>query len=78
VKHSILDCPGVPVDHATIKKNHHVLKDIQVPIRRRFGVVGVAPAQEEFVRRVVPLQRQGQSSEMAPLFVYWPRMSRRI
>jgi NAD(P)-dependent dehydrogenase (short-subunit alcohol dehydrogenase family) len=25
---------------------------------------------EEFVKRVIPLQRQGQSSEIAPLFVY--------
>ncbi|MGF6596694.1 NAD(P)-dependent dehydrogenase (short-subunit alcohol dehydrogenase family) [Paraburkholderia sp. GAS448] len=32
--------------------------------------MGGRASQEEFVKRVVPLQRQGQSSEIAPLFVY--------
>jgi NAD(P)-dependent dehydrogenase (short-subunit alcohol dehydrogenase family) len=32
--------------------------------------MGGRASQEEFVKRVVPMQRQGQSSEIAPLFVY--------
>jgi acetamidase/formamidase len=54
VTHSIMDYPGVPVDHATIKKNHNVLKDIRVPIRPHFGVIGVAPAEADLVNSVPP------------------------
>jgi acetamidase/formamidase len=54
VTHSIIDYPGIPVDHATIKKNHNVLKDIRVPIRPHFGVMGVAPAEADLVNSVPP------------------------
>jgi acetamidase/formamidase len=54
VTHAIMDYPGVPVDHATITKNHNVLKDIRVPIRPHFGVMGVAPAEADFVNSGPP------------------------
>jgi len=54
VTHAIMDYPGVPVDHATIVKNYNVLKDIRVPIRPHFGVMGVAPAEADLVNSVPP------------------------
>ena len=43
VVHTIIDYPGVPVDHATIKENWGVLKNVRVPIRPHFGTMGLAP-----------------------------------
>ena len=43
VVHKTIDYPGVPVDHSTIKENHGVLKNVQIPIRPHFGVIGLAP-----------------------------------
>lgn len=43
VVHSIIDYPGVPVDHTTIEKNFDVLKNIEIPLRAHFGVVALAP-----------------------------------
>jgi acetamidase/formamidase len=54
VTHALMNYPGIPVDHATIKKNHGVLKDIRVPIRPHFGVMGVAPAEADPVSSVPP------------------------
>ncbi|MDB5882656.1 MAG: acetamidase [Ramlibacter sp.] len=54
VTHSIMDYPGVPVDHATIEKNYNVLKGFRVPIRPHFGVMGVAPAEADLVTSVPP------------------------
>lgn len=54
VIHPIIDYPGVPVDHKTIKENHGVLKDIRVPIRPHFGTMGLAPAEAELVNSIPP------------------------
>jgi acetamidase/formamidase len=54
VAHPLMDYPGVPVDHTTITKNHGVLKDIRVPVRPHFGVMGVAPAEADPVNSVPP------------------------
>ena len=35
--------PGVPVDHSTIKENHGILKNVRIPIRPHFGVMGWRP-----------------------------------
>jgi len=43
VVHKTIDYPGVPVDHSTIKENHGILKNVRIPIRPHFGVMGVAP-----------------------------------
>ena len=44
VVHKTIDYPGVPVDHSTIKENHGILKNVRIPIRPHFGVLGLAPA----------------------------------
>ena len=40
VVHKIIDYPGVPVDHSTVKENWGVLKNVRVPIRPHFGTDG--------------------------------------
>jgi acetamidase/formamidase len=54
VVHKIIDYPGVPVDHATIQENHGILKNVRVPIRPHFGVLGLAPAEAEIVDSIPP------------------------
>lgn len=54
VVHKTIDYPGVPVDHSTIKENWGVLKNIRVPIRPHFGVVGLAPAEADIVDSIPP------------------------
>ena len=54
VVHKIIDYPGVPVDHATIKQNYGVLKSVRVPIRPHFGVVGLAPREADIVDSIPP------------------------
>lgn len=54
VIHPIIDYPGVPVDHKTIKENHGVLKDIRVPVRPHFGTMGLAPAEADLVNSIPP------------------------
>src|SRR5262249_26025266 len=47
VVHKIIDYPGVPVDHSTVQENHSVLKNVRIPIRPHFGVMGVAPKEAD-------------------------------
>lgn len=54
IVHPIIDYPGVPVDHSTIKKNTDVLKGVRVPIRPHFGVIAVAPREAEYVNSIPP------------------------
>jgi acetamidase/formamidase len=54
VVHKIIDYPGVPVDHSTIKENWGVLKNVRVPIRPHFGVLGLAPKEAEMVDSIPP------------------------
>ncbi|BCJ91234.1 hypothetical protein IZ6_19690 [Terrihabitans soli] len=54
VVHKTIDYPGVPVDHATIKKNTDVLKGVRVPIRPHFGVIGLAPKEADYVNSIPP------------------------
>jgi acetamidase/formamidase len=44
----------VPVDHALIEENHGILKGVRIPIRPHFGVMAVAPKEEEFVDSIPP------------------------
>ena len=50
VVHKTIDYPGVPVDHSTIKENHGVLKNVRIPIRPHFGVIGLAPEGSRYRR----------------------------
>src|SRR5881396_1528831 len=54
VVHKTIDYPGVPVDHATIKENHGVLKNVRIPIRPHFGVIGLAPKEADIVDSIPP------------------------
>jgi acetamidase/formamidase len=54
VVHKIIDYPGVPVNHATIQENHGVLKNVRIPIRPHFGVLGLAPAEADLVDSIPP------------------------
>jgi acetamidase/formamidase len=54
VVHEIIDYPGVPVDHSTIKENWGVLKNVRIPVRPHFGVMGLAPAEADMVDSIPP------------------------
>jgi len=54
VVHKTIDYPGVPVDHGTIKENWGVLKNVRIPIRPHFGVMGLAPKEAEMVDSIPP------------------------
>jgi acetamidase/formamidase len=44
----------VPVDHSTIMENRGVLKNVRIPIRPHFGVIGVAPSEADMVDSIPP------------------------
>src|SRR5260370_2890837 len=54
VVHKTIDYPGVPVDHSTIKENHGILKNVRIPIRPHFGVIGLAPKEADIVYSLPP------------------------
>jgi acetamidase/formamidase len=54
VVHKTIDYPGVPVDHTTVQENHGILKNVRIPIRPHFGVMGVAPKEADYVDSIPP------------------------
>jgi acetamidase/formamidase len=54
VVHNIIDYPGVPVDHSIVQENHNILKNVRIPIRPHFGVMGVAPKEADIVDSIPP------------------------
>lgn len=54
VVHKTIDYPGVPVDHRKVKENWGVLKNVRVPIRPHFGVLGLAPKEADIVDSIPP------------------------
>src|SRR5215208_7987316 len=54
VVHQTIDYPGVPVDHGTVQENHGILKNVRIPIRPHFGVIGVAPKEADMVDSIPP------------------------
>jgi len=54
VMHNTIDYPGVPVNHSTVKENWNVLKNVRIPIRPHFGVIGLAPAEADMVDSIPP------------------------
>jgi len=54
VVHKIIDYPGVPVDHGKVRENWGVLKNVRIPIRPHFGVIGLAPAEADIVDSIPP------------------------
>jgi acetamidase/formamidase len=54
IVHSMIDYPGVRVDHGTIRKRENILKSVQVPARLHFGTMGLAPSEADFVSSIPP------------------------
>lgn len=54
VVHKTIDYPGVPVNHAYVKENHGILKNVRVPIRPHFGTMGLAPKEADIVDSIPP------------------------
>ncbi len=54
VVHKIIDYPGVPVDHRLVQENHGVLKNVRIPVRPHFGVLGLAPSEADMVDSIPP------------------------
>jgi acetamidase/formamidase/AraC-like DNA-binding protein len=54
VTHARIDYPGIPVDHATTERRYDVLKDVEIPVRPHFGVIGLAPDHSGLVDSVPP------------------------
>lgn len=54
VEHRIYDYPGLVVDPARIQKNEGILKNVRVPIRPHFGVIGLAPKEADMVSSIPP------------------------
>jgi acetamidase/formamidase len=54
VVHKTIDYPGVPVDHGSVQENHGILKNVRIPIRPHFGVLGLAPAEADLVDSIPP------------------------
>ena len=52
--HKTIDYPGVPVNHAFTQRKFGVLKNVRVPIRPHFGVMGLAPAEVDMVDSIPP------------------------
>lgn len=54
VVHKTIDYPGVPVNHAKTSRKFGVLKNVRVPVRPHFGVLGLAPAEADMVDSIPP------------------------
>lgn len=54
VLHQRYDYPGVPVDPATVERKFDILRNVEIPIRPHFGVIGLAPAYAGLVDSVPP------------------------
>lgn len=54
VEHAIINYPGLPVDHSKTERKWDVLKNIRVPIRPHFGVMGLAPNEADYVNSIPP------------------------
>jgi acetamidase/formamidase/AraC-like DNA-binding protein len=54
VVHHTYDYPGVPVTPHGMRRRHDVLDGVRIPLRLHFGVIALAPREEEFVDSVPP------------------------
>ena len=59
--HKTIDYPGVIVGHSKVKENHGILKNVRIPIRPHFGVVGLAPKQADMVDSILPAANHAMS-----------------
>jgi len=54
VVHKTIDYPGVPVNHETVEENHGILKNVRIPLRPHFGVIGPCPSEADIVDTIPP------------------------
>ncbi|HVX78331.1 MAG TPA: acetamidase/formamidase family protein [Bradyrhizobium sp.] len=54
VLHQTYDYPGIPVAPETVRRRHHVLDGVKIPLRLHFGVIGLAPREPGLVDSVPP------------------------
>ena len=54
IVHPMIDYPGVPVDHATVRRRGNILRNVKVPARLHFGTMGLAPSEADFVSSIPP------------------------
>jgi acetamidase/formamidase len=54
VVHPMYDYVGLVVDHKHVRRKHGILKNIRIPLRPHFGVLGVAPKEADMVNSVPP------------------------
>lgn len=54
VVHTMIDYPGVRVDHTLVRKRENILRNIKVPARLHFGTMGLAPSESDFVSSIPP------------------------
>jgi acetamidase/formamidase len=63
VVHKIYDYPGLVVDHKHVQENHGILKNVRVPIRPHFGVIGLAPKEADLVNSIPPSYTGGNMDD---------------
>ena len=63
VVHKIYDYPGVVVDHKQVHEKHGILKNVRVPIRPHFGVIGLAPKEADMVNSIPPSYTGGNMDD---------------
>ncbi len=63
VAHKIYDYPGMVVDHKNVHENHGILKDVRIPIRPHFGVIGLAPKEADIVNSIPPSYTGGNMDD---------------
>lgn len=63
VVHKIYDYPGLVVDHRNVHENHGILKNVRVPIRPHFGVIGLAPKEADIVNSIPPSYTGGNMDD---------------
>jgi len=54
VVHTMIDYPGVRVDHTLVHKREDILRNVKVPARLHFGTMGLAPSESDFVSSIPP------------------------
>ena len=54
VVHGTYDYPGVPVAPESVRRRHDVLRDVRIPLRPHFGVIGIAPRESDLVDSIPP------------------------
>ncbi|MEJ0002388.1 MAG: acetamidase/formamidase family protein [Pararobbsia sp.] len=54
IVHSMIDYPGVRVDHTLVRKRENILHNVKVPARLHFGTMGLAPSELDYVSSIPP------------------------